>query len=49
MKNFTVPPSCWSRKFVPAMVTGVPTPPDGGVRLVIVGAGIALGMVTVES
>ena len=49
LRNVTVPPSCWSRKFVPAIVTDVPTPPFDGDRLVMVGAGRAFGIVTVES
>ena len=49
LKNFTVLFSCWSRKLLPAMVTTVPTGPTLGDRLEIVGAGSALGTVTVES
>jgi hypothetical protein len=38
--NFTVLVLCVAPKFVPVIVTGVPTAPDVTLRLVIVGAGI---------
>jgi hypothetical protein len=40
--NLTVLLPCVAPKFVPVMVTGVPTNPDVGFRLVMLGAGVAL-------
>ena len=37
--NVTVPVPCVAPKFAPAMVTELPTTPDVGLRLVILGGG----------
>jgi hypothetical protein len=44
--NFTVLVPCVAPKFVPLIVTGVPTNPAVGFRLVILGAGVALFTLT---
>lgn len=43
--NLTVLVPCVAPKFAPAIVTDVPTEPEGGLRVVILGA----GMVTVKA
>jgi hypothetical protein len=45
--NVTVLEPCAAPKFVPVIVTGVPTNPDTGFRLVMLGAGVALFTLTV--
>jgi hypothetical protein len=37
--NLTVPVPCFAPKFAPVIVTGVPTGPEAGLRLVMLGAG----------
>jgi hypothetical protein len=45
--NVTVLEPCAAPKFVPVIVTGTPTNPDTGFRLVMLGAGVALFSFTV--